>query len=141
MLGRLDQLRDLLRLDADLPAVADVAGQPEHQFVEEQHDRVIAEDVFGVLADDGQAFIQRDERVLVVADRARVPLERPGQQVTNEPLALLAPVRFGERRVERGRVPAGFRVLVDSGNWAMNAASPSRSRIRADLLLLRQVRE
>ena len=39
--------------------IADVAGEPEHELVEQEDDGVEAEDVLGVLADDRQALVQR----------------------------------------------------------------------------------
>ena len=69
-LGGLDELGDLLDLRADLRRIGDVAGQPEHELVEEQDDGVVAEDVLGVLADDRQALVELDVGVLVGPDRA-----------------------------------------------------------------------
>jgi len=102
----LDELGDLLRLQRDLGGVADVAGQPEDEFIEEQHDRVVTEDVLGVLGDDRQALVERDKGLLVGADRPGEPLERADEETADEPAALLAARRFAERFVKRLRVPA-----------------------------------
>ena len=98
--GGLDELGDLLRLQGDLGRVADVAGQPEDELVEQQHDRVVAEDVLGVLRYDRQALVKRDEGLLVGADRPGEPLERAHKETPDEPAALLAARRLAESLIE-----------------------------------------
>ena len=139
----LDELGDLLRLQGDLGGVADIAGQPEDELVEEQHYRVVTEDVLGVLGDDRQALVERDEGLLVRADRPGEPLERADEETADEPAALLAARRLAERFVKRLRVPArGLPLRVVAfchGSCAMKASSPSRCllflRVRDELVV------
>ena len=92
--------------------VADVAGQPEHELVEQQDDRVEAEDVPGVLADLRQALVQRDVGFLVGPDRPRVPPERAGQQVADQPAALPTAGGSAEGLVQGRGVPVGLAPLL-----------------------------
>ena len=140
VLGRLDQLGDLLRLQADLRGVADVAGQPEHELVEEEHDRVVAEDVPGVLADDRQALVKRDVGLLVGLDCPCVSLERADQEVADEPSALLAVRRLAERHLQRRGVPVRGAPLVVAGRelgdeLLVARALPQFPRVRDELVV------
>ena len=125
---------------ADLRRVADVAGQPEHELVEEEHDRVVAEDVLGVLADDRQALVERDVGLLVGPDRARVSLERADQQVADEPSALLAMRRLGEGLVEGRGIPVRVTPLVVAGRelgdeLLVAGALPELARVRDEFVV------
>ena len=113
--GRLGELGDLLHLLVDLVGVGDEARQPQHQFVEEQDDRVAAEHVLCVLADDRQPLVEVDVGGLVGADGARVALERAHEEVADQPPTLRAVLRFGEGPVQAGRVPAGGAPLLCLG--------------------------
>ena len=112
---------------ADLVRMADVRGEPQHEFVEHQHDRVVAKDFPGVLADDGQALVQGEERLGLGPYRPRIPAERSGQQVADEPSPIFAARRFGERDIQRRWVPGGC-PTAPLGSWAMNFSSPSLPR-------------
>ena len=46
------------------------------------------------------------------AHRPRVPVERPGQQVADEPTPILVAGRFGERGVQRRGVPGGAPLVI-----------------------------
>jgi hypothetical protein len=58
-----------------------------------------------MLGDDRQALVERDERLLVGANRPGEPLERADEEVADEPAAMLAARRLTEGLVERPRVP------------------------------------
>ena len=80
--GGLHQLHQLGALAADEVDVGSVAREPEHQFVQEQDDRVIAQ-CLGVAAHDAEPVVERDER-LAAAGQAAVRREVLRDQVANE---------------------------------------------------------
>ena len=74
----LDQLGQLLRLPAEELPVLHRERQPQHQLVEEQHDRVVAQ-ALGVRGDRGQPGVQVDVGGLLGV-RAEVVLDQRGHQ-------------------------------------------------------------
>ncbi len=80
--GGLDQLDQLGALAADEVDVGSVACEPEHQFIQEQDHRVVAQRL-SVAAHDAQAIVERDER-LATAGQAAVCREVLCDQVADE---------------------------------------------------------
>ncbi len=60
-----DEVGDLLDLPGDELLVAHGVGEPEDQFVEEEHQSVVAE-TLGVRGDLGQAAVEGDEPLRVL---------------------------------------------------------------------------
>ena len=102
--GRLDQLHQLGALAADEAHVRRMARQPQHQLVEEQDHRVVAE-VARVPAHDRQPVVQRHEALATGRQRA-VGREELPDQVAHQPRPLLAVRRLQHRRLEARRIPA-----------------------------------
>ena len=65
-----------------------------------------------MLANYGQALVQGDKRLRLGTHRPRVPVERPGQQVADEPTPILTTRRFGERSIQRRGVPGGAPLVI-----------------------------
>ena len=80
--GGLHQLHQLRALAADEVDVGGMTRKPEHQLVQEQDDRVVAQRL-GVAAHDAEPVVERDER-LAAAGQAAVGREILRDQVANE---------------------------------------------------------
>ena len=103
--GRLDQLDQLGALAADEADVRGMAGQPQHQLVEEQDHRVIAQ-ILGMPAHDGQPVVQR-HKGLAAAGQAAVGREELADQVAHQAGALQPFGRLQHRGLKADRRPAG----------------------------------
>ena len=103
-IGRFHQLDELCALTADKVDICRMAGQPEHQLVQEQDDGVIAQRL-GVPAHDAQAVVERHERFAAARQRP-VCREEPADQIPHQARTLLAVGRFQHCGLEGHRIPA-----------------------------------
>lgn len=97
--GRLDELGDLLRLAGDERGIADLAGEPQHELVQEEDDAVVAEGL-RVRADRREPLVERDERVGRTGDRVDVARHERLHHVADQPLGLRGVGRGGERLLD-----------------------------------------
>ena len=82
-IGGFHQLDQLGAFAADEIDVGRMAGQPQHQLVQEQDDGVVTQRL-GVAAHDAQAIVQRHERLAAARQRA-VGREELRDQIAHQP--------------------------------------------------------
>ena len=104
-IGGLHQLDQLGALAADEVDICRMAGQPQHQFVQEQDDRVVTQ-IARMAAHDAHAVIQRHER-LAAARQCAIGREELADQITHQARALLAVGCLQHGRLEARGVPTG----------------------------------
>ena len=106
-IGRLHQLDELCALTTDKIDICRMAGQPEHQLVQEQDDGVIAQRL-GVSAHDAQSIVERHER-LTAARQRPVGREELRDQIAHQARALLTVRRLQHCSFKGHRIPTTFK--------------------------------
>ena len=100
------QLHQLGALTAHKTNVCRMAGQPQHQLIQEQDDRVVTQRL-RMAGHDAQAIVERYERLAPASQRA-VCRKELADEVTNQARSFFAIGGLQHGSTEAGRIPAAI---------------------------------